>query len=51
MLDLRKQFCPLNFWTTTKIPISQDLPRKNYLSKTIRPFYGLVNDDEGMYLE
>lgn len=46
MLDMRKQFCPAGFWTTKKIHISQDLSRKNYLSKTIRPFYGLVNDNE-----
>lgn len=47
MLDMRKKFCPQGFWTKSKIPISPDLPRKNYLSKTIKPFYGLVNEDEG----
>lgn len=48
MLDLRKQFCPPGFWTSKKIHISQDLSRKNYLSKTLKPFFGLVteNDDD-----
>ncbi|XP_968359.1 ubiquitin-protein ligase E3C [Tribolium castaneum] len=44
MLDIRKQFCPHGFWTAKKIHISQDLSRRNYLSKTIRPFHGLVCD-------
>ncbi|RZC38508.1 ubiquitin-protein ligase E3C [Asbolus verrucosus] len=44
MLDIRKQFCPHGFWTAKKIHISQDLSRKNYLSKTIKPFYGVVSD-------
>lgn len=47
MLDMRKKFCPPGFWTKSKIPISPDLPKKNYLSKTIKPFYGLVSEDEG----
>jgi ubiquitin-protein ligase E3 C len=46
MLDIRKQFCPPAFWTAKKIHISQDLSRRNYLSKTIRPFHGLVNDSD-----
>ncbi|KAL3283640.1 hypothetical protein HHI36_006779 [Cryptolaemus montrouzieri] len=48
MLDMRKQFCPPGFWTSKKIHISQDLSRKNYLSKTLKPFYGLIseNDDD-----
>lgn len=47
MLDLRKKFCTPGFWTSTKIPISQFLPRGNYLSKKIQPFVGLVIEDEG----
>ncbi|KAK9869663.1 hypothetical protein WA026_003411 [Henosepilachna vigintioctopunctata] len=46
MLDMRKQFCPPNFWTSKKIHISQDLSRKNYLSKTLKPFYGLVSESD-----
>lgn len=49
MLDLRKRFCTSGFWIATKIPVSVGLPRKNYLSKTIKPFHGLVTDDDGMY--
>lgn len=48
-LDMRKQFCPSGFWTARKIHISPDLARKNYLSKNIVPFGGLVyniEDDE-----
>ncbi|KAJ8985824.1 hypothetical protein NQ317_012065 [Molorchus minor] len=49
MLDMRKQFCPPGFWTAKKIHISPDLSRKNYLSKTVVSFQGIVsdnNDDE-----
>ncbi|KAJ8920591.1 hypothetical protein NQ315_004730 [Exocentrus adspersus] len=48
MLDIRKQFCPPGFWTAKKIHISQDLSRKNYLSKRAVQFHGIVNerDDE-----
>lgn len=48
MLDIRKQFCPLGFWTAKKIHISQDLSRKNYLAKTIKPFYGVISDLDGI---
>ncbi|KAJ8929517.1 hypothetical protein NQ314_017775 [Rhamnusium bicolor] len=44
MLDMRKEFCPAGFWTAKKIHISQDLSRKNYLSKSIVSFHGVVND-------
>lgn len=48
MLDIRKEFCMAGFWTAKKIHISQDLSRKNYLSKTILPFRGvMVNDMDG----
>lgn len=46
MLDLRMEFCPAGFWTAKKIHISQDLSRKNYLSKTIVPFQGTMRDVE-----
>lgn len=46
-LDLRKHFCKQGFWTRKKIHISQDLSKRNYLAKTLRPFYGIVSDDEG----
>ncbi|XP_019869937.1 ubiquitin-protein ligase E3C [Aethina tumida] len=48
MLDMRKEFCPAGFWTQRRIHISQDLYRKNYLSKTIEPFRGIITkmDDE-----
>lgn len=49
-LDLRKNFCKLGFWTRKKIHISQDLSRKNYLSKTIIPFHGLVSENEDEHL-
>ncbi|KAB0798693.1 hypothetical protein PPYR_09686 [Photinus pyralis] len=49
-LDLRKNFCKAGFWTRQKIHVSQDLPKKNYLSKTIRPFYGVVSEDEDEHL-
>ncbi|KAL1497278.1 hypothetical protein ABEB36_008270 [Hypothenemus hampei] len=39
-LDMRKQFCPPGFWTERKIHISQDLAKKNYLSKISCPFGG-----------
>lgn len=46
-LDLRKHFCKSGFWTKKKIHISTDLTRKNYLQKTVKPFHGLVDEDEG----
>lgn len=46
-LDLRKKFCKPGFWTKKKIHISTDLMRKNYLQKTVKPFHGLVDEDEG----
>lgn len=45
-LDLRKEFCKPGFWTEKKIPISQDLSKRNYLAKTLRPFHGIVNSDD-----
>lgn len=45
MLNMRKEFCRLEFWTSKKIYITQDLSRKNYLSKTVKPFYGIIDDD------
>lgn len=30
--------------------MSHDLPRKNYLSKVIKPFVGVIMDDEGIYI-
>lgn len=47
MLDMRKQFCPPGFWTAKKIHISQDLSRKNYLSKRVVQFHGIVTDRDG----
>nr|CAH7736321.1 unnamed protein product [Callosobruchus chinensis] len=44
-LDTRKHFCPAGFWTAEKIHVSPDLCRKDYLSRTILPFHGLVHDD------
>ncbi|KAF5269313.1 hypothetical protein FQR65_LT02614 [Abscondita terminalis] len=49
-LDLRKNFCKPGFWTKQKINISQDLCKKNYLSKTVKPFYGVVIDNEDEHL-
>lgn len=49
-LDLRRNFCKSGFWTRKKINISQDLSRKNYLCKTIKPFYGIVSEDEDEHL-
>lgn len=47
MLDIRKKFCEKNFWTKRKVHVSPDLAKKNYLMKTLRPFYGVVpNDDD-----
>ncbi|CAH0558292.1 unnamed protein product [Brassicogethes aeneus] len=43
-LDMRKEFCPPGFWTQRKVHISQDLSRKNYLSKSIEPFRGIITD-------
>ncbi|CAH1175956.1 unnamed protein product [Phaedon cochleariae] len=55
MLDLRKQFCPLGFWTSEKIHIPPDLSRKNYLFRNYSSsFNGAgsdnidVEDDEHM---
>lgn len=48
-LDMRKQFCPPGFWTAKRIHVSPDLSKKNYLSKRIVPFGGIVpslDDDE-----
>ncbi|KAF5304497.1 hypothetical protein FQA39_LY09693 [Lamprigera yunnana] len=50
ILDLRLNFCGPDFWTRQKINISQDLCRKNYLSKTIKPFYGVVSENEDVHL-
>lgn len=47
MLDLRKNFSPNDFWTKKKIHFSMELTRKNYLSKRMEPFHGIINDDEG----
>ncbi|KAJ8961181.1 hypothetical protein NQ318_008862 [Aromia moschata] len=44
MLDMRKLFCPAGFWTAKKIHISQELSRKNYLSKMIVSFQGVIHD-------
>ncbi|GLV39004.1 uncharacterized protein CBL_06003 [Carabus blaptoides fortunei] len=49
-LDLRKHFCKTGFWTRKKIHISQDLSKRNYLSKTLKPFFGIVSEDEDEYL-
>lgn len=49
-LDLRMNFCKAGFWTKQKINISQDLCRKNYLTKTIKPFYGVVSENEDEHL-
>ncbi|GJQ86440.1 hypothetical protein Trydic_g10347 [Trypoxylus dichotomus] len=53
MLDLRKKFCKMDFWTKKKNYIAQDtrtisMLQKNYLSHSVRPFYGVVpeNSDE-----
>ncbi|KRT78249.1 hypothetical protein AMK59_6682 [Oryctes borbonicus] len=53
MLDLRKKFCKIDFWTKKKIYIAQDartitMLQRNYLSHSVRPFYGVVpeNNDE-----
>lgn len=46
-LDMRKDFCPPGFWTAEKIHVSADLSRKDYLSKTILPFHGIVMEDDG----
>ncbi|CAH1168753.1 unnamed protein product [Phyllotreta striolata] len=45
-LDLRKKFCPVNFWTLDKIHIPPDLARKDYLSKKISSFYGSREDED-----
>lgn len=50
MLDMRKKFSVDDFWTRKKIHISQDLTRKNYLSKRISPFYGVIVDNEDDHL-
>lgn len=50
ILDLRKHFCKSGFWTRKKIHISQDLGKRDYLSKTLRPFFGIVAEDEDEYL-
>lgn len=46
---MRKHFCKSGFWTRKKIHISQDLSKRDYLSKTLRPFYGIVANDEGNF--
>lgn len=47
MLDLRKNFSQHDFWTKKNINFSMDITRRNYLSKRVEPFRGIVNDDEG----
>ncbi|XP_044750713.1 ubiquitin-protein ligase E3C [Coccinella septempunctata] len=46
MLNMRKEFCRTEFWTSKKIYITQDISRKNYLSKTVKPFYGIIADED-----
>lgn len=45
-LDVRKNFCDPDFWTSRRIAISPDLTKRDYLSKTLAPFSGIILDED-----